>query len=133
MANYYAAARTNYFWVKDDEAFEDAMQEIPSIEVIKEEDGSYCILGDDPDGGGWPTFSYDEDDNETEIDLVEIVSQHLKDEHVAVFMESGSEKLRYVTGYAEAINNKGDRETISLVDIYGMARKLGSEVTTAEY
>ena len=91
----------------------------------------FCV---DDDGGGWGNVYYDEEtDTDIEYDLAKLVSSHLKDEHVAVFMESGHEKLRYIAGYAEAINNKGVRKSISLVDIYNMARTLGSEVTEAEY
>jgi len=133
MANYYGACRSNYFEVKDDKAFEDAMSVVPNIDLLHETDGTWLILGDDPDGAGWPQWSYDDDDNETEIDLPAMVAPHLKDEHVAVFMESGAEKLRYINGYAEAVNNKGDRESVSLMDIYNLARKMGSEVTPAEY
>ncbi len=37
MANYEAAARTNYFRVKDSEAFKAAMEELPGIEVVFED------------------------------------------------------------------------------------------------
>ena len=48
-------------------------------------------------------------------------------------MEAGHEKLRYISGYAEAINAKGERRTVSLSDIYGLARELGSNITEATY
>jgi len=137
MANYHANCRTNYFKVKDDEAFLAAMLEIPGIEVEQNNDDGFVILGNDADGAGWPTYSYDEeDDNETEIDLPLIVSEHLIDGEVAIFMESGAEKLRYIIGFAEAINSKGERESVSIRDIYSKARKLTDrpmDVTPAEY
>jgi hypothetical protein len=137
MANYYGNARSNYFRVKDDEAFIDAMENIPSIELIHEENGTFVILGDDPDGAGWPSWAYDEEnDTDIEIDLPAVVSEHLADGEVAIFMESGAEKLRYIVGYAEAINNKGERREVSLNSIYELAGELTDrpkDITTAEY
>lgn len=138
MANYYAACRTNYFEVKDEDAFIDAMSNIPNIELGVKENGTYCLLGHDPDGAGWPTYSYNEEtEEEIEIDLPVLVSKHLVDGAVAIFMESGAEKLRYVIGYAVAINNRGEQVNVGLSDIYDIARtKLTdrpNDVTTAEY
>jgi hypothetical protein len=48
-------------------------------------------------------------------------------------MGSGSEKLRYITGYAVAFNSDGDVETISLDEIYDRAKSLGNKITKAEY
>ena len=48
-------------------------------------------------------------------------------------MEAGSEKLRYIVGYAEAINSRGERASIGLNDIYKLAENLGSSITVAEY
>ena len=49
-------------------------------------------------------------------------------------MECGAEKLRYLTGRAEAINAAGWRCTVSLSDIYEIAEtELGGPVTRAEY
>lgn len=137
MANYYSSCRTNYFKVKDKAAFELAMSEIPCIEVVHKENDSFCLLGDDPDGGGWPSWMQDEDtEEEREIDLPLEVSKHLIDGEVAIFMESGAEKLRYIVGYAIAINSKGEQVSLGLNDIYDMGRGLTDrpqDVTIAEY
>jgi len=129
MANYYGSCRSNYFRVKDGAAFESLMAQIPSIEVAKEKDSTYTVLGDCPDGGGWP--QWDIDDNE--IDLPLIVAEHLIEGEVAVFMESGAEKLKYIVGYAEAINSRGERVSVRLTDIYKLAERLGSDISLAEY
>ena len=142
MANYYSACRTNYFKVKDAEEFLKVMETIPNIEVIHEPEGAkyagkFVILGDDPDGGDWPCYSYDQDTGEeTEIDITKIISEHLIDGEVAIFMDAGAEKLRYVAGSAFAINNKGESKSLRLWDIYDMARELTDrpkDVTLAEY
>ena len=135
MANFYGSCRTNYFTVKDNEAFEEAMSEISGIEVITEGD-KYGLLGDDPDGGTWPGWIWDDEGNETEIDITEIVANHLIDGEVAIFMECGAEKLRYIVGCAVAVNNKGEVRAIGLQDIYKMAKELTdrpNDITVAEY
>jgi len=159
MANYYASARTNYFEVKDREAFELDLQYIPDIEVVEGE-GGIAILVSDGDYGGFPSFVerdmlLDEGDecqnipawitdeveidlpcDEVEIDLPCIVANHLKDGEVAIFMECGAEKLRYVAGSAFAINNKHETKCINLSDIYDMAQALttsAKRITVAEY
>ncbi len=153
MANYYAAARSNYFNVVDVEKFENDMSFIPGIEVETDKEGRMCVLASGDDCGCWPGFvQIDMDDiddgrtipawlgdapsEEFEVDLPVLVAEHLADGEVAVFMESGAEKLRYIIGFAEAINNKGERKTISLNDIYDMAKDMTNrpnDITTAEY
>ena len=48
-------------------------------------------------------------------------------------MEAGAEKLRYISGFAFAFNNKGEEITIRLSDIYERAKDLGTNITAAEY
>ena len=126
MANYCAYARTNYFNVTDDAAFKAAMSEIPGIEVDKRSTGWVICATDE---GGWPAW----DENDCEIDLPALVSQHLAPDEVAVFQEVGHEKLRYITGYAEVINHRGERASVGIEDIYRLAADLGSNVTEAAY
>ena len=133
MANYYGVCRSNYFDVKDEEKFLEAMSAIPSIKIEKKEKG-FVILGDCPDASGWPTSILDEETGEDrEFDLPELVSEHLAEESVAIFMESGSEKLRYIVGFAEAINGKGERRYINITQIHDLAKELGTKITEAEY
>jgi len=99
--------------------------------------GGYGILVDSGDCGGFPSFSYDEKTGDDfEIDLVTLVGEHLAEGEVAIFMEAGAEKLRYVIGWAQAINWKGEIKTISLTDIYDIAKTMTDRpdsVTVAEY
>jgi hypothetical protein len=64
---------------------------------------------------------------------MEELALHLADEEVAVLQEVGAENLRFVNGYAIAVNNKGERRDISLENIYDLAKELGSNITKAEY
>jgi len=137
MANYYGTARTNYFAVKDAEAFKNEIGQYP-VNVIEEahsvEGTLYGFLDNNADGAGMPYDKYDEDtDNYIEIDWEDLFRRHLKDGWVAVMMEAGAEKYRYITGYAVAYNNKGESRKINLDDIYKVALEIGTEITRAEY
>ena len=138
MANFYGTARTNYFEVKDLEAFEEAMSKLPDLEIVYKE-GLVGLLVDDGDSGCFPSFTYDEDAGEldgNEIDIAEYVAEHLADGAVAIFMQCGAEKMRYVSAYAEAINSKFQRKFVSLDDIYDLAAGLTTSMkatTRAEY
>lgn len=137
MANYYASARTNYFAVTDLEAFKAELEsKTSSVEVVsKEEDGLtlVALLGSDDDGAGFP-FEYEDEDGEyVELDWAEIFKAHLEDGWVAIIMESGAEKLRYIAGYAVAYNSKGETVAINLDQIYEKAKSLGSNITEATY
>jgi hypothetical protein len=136
MANYYGSARSNYFKVKDEATFLEALTNIPDIEVHGDTERGFCVLVNGGDAGGWPSFGLDEDMNEVEYDIPALVSEHLQDDEVAIFMEAGAEKLRYLVGYAEAINNKGEREAISINGIYEIAEQMTNKpenITAAEY
>ena len=136
MANYYGQARTNYFLVKDAEAFKTEMAKYP-VRVIEQKIGAesaYGILDDDGDAGGLPWSQFNEETDEYE-DLVweTIIGNHLKDGAVCVLMETGAEKYRYLSGWAIAFNNKGETRRVDITDIYDLAKELGTGVTQAEY
>jgi hypothetical protein len=64
------------------------------------------------------------------------LSEHLMDDSIAIVMGAGAEKLRFITGYAEAINSKGERVDININSIYDLAKQKfgeGKEVTPAQY
>lgn len=137
MANYIASCRTNYFKVKDPQAFIEAMRKVPDIEVIQK-DEDFVLLGTNPNGGGWPSWVYDHDTgDEYQIDLAGMVAGHLTEDSVAVFMEVGAEKLRCLTGYAVAVNHKDEHVTIDLDGIYSLAEQKfdlpHGSVSTATY
>jgi hypothetical protein len=117
MANYYASARSNYFRVKDKALFLEECHAIQCNVVHEERDGKeYCALLFEE---GIPSFTYNEDGFEEEdIDWREFFAKHLQEDSVAVLMESGAEKLRYIIGYAFAYNSEGDCLKIDLDDIY---------------
>ena len=133
MANYYSSARTNYFRVKDVGAFNAWFKEFEKsgAEAVKDaRENTFAILFDQE--SGVPSSRQNGDDFD-EIDFMSELSEHLADDEVAILQESGAEKLRYIVGYAVAINNKGERREITIHGIYDLAKELGKNVTQAEY
>lgn len=130
MANYIPYARSNYYRVKDDEAYIEEIESISGCELITDGEGRHGILFEE----GIPSWMYDEDlEEDVEIDFCEIVSKHLADDEVAIFQEIGFEKMRYLTGYALAVNSKNESRQIGICDIYDLAKELGANVTPCVY
>jgi hypothetical protein len=161
MANYDASSRTNYFLVKDVEALKNALRTygITPATWGDSQRGAEFVLANDaknkPEGsvalfsmGTWPGLDEDSvaerlgiEDEETALpnahaSLIELVAEHLVDGQVAVFMEIGSEKMRYLGGTAVAVNAAGETKRVDLEDIYTLARELTTEehpITQASY
>lgn len=137
MANYYGKTRSNYFFVKDVEAFKTELSKYP-VEIIEQEkDGKtlYGFIDRDIDGAGNVEYYFDEEtnNNSEDLDWSDFFKRHLADGWVAIIVETGSEKYRYLVGNAVAYNNKGEEIAISLEDIYTLAGQLGNNITRAEY
>jgi hypothetical protein len=136
MANYYGQARTNYFRVKDAEAFIAEMSKLP-VEVITHEDKEagdtfYGFMDSNQDGGGlsW-TYWDDETDEDTEINWIDILQRHVAPGWSAILMEVGSEKYRYFNAYALVVTESGYKQ-LNLEDLAGdIARdELGADNVT---
>ena len=113
MANWYGSARSNYIRVKDREAFLEWAASLPDVEVVdRDERFALLVTGD----GSWPSFRCDREDEEFDL-AVEIVG-HLAEGEVFIFQEVGAEKLRYLTGWAKAVNSAGETLEVSIDDIF---------------
>jgi len=137
MANYVGYARSNYFRVRDEAAFLTWVETLPGV-VARREDGSperFALLVEEGDDGGWPNWRYDEEGEDEEIDLHAELAGHLAEGEVAVLQEVGAEKLRYLVGYAVAVNHRGEKLAVSIDDVYERVRAAGwgSDVSTATY
>jgi hypothetical protein len=135
MANWYGTARSNYFRVKDSDAFLKWADSRGLGVFTNEEIGDmFAIHGGASDDGSWPSYDMEAD---TEIDLVAELAQHLRKGQIAVLMEVGAEKLRYLTGVAIAVNHKGRVVEVTLGDIYRKAERtfhvVQCEITQAAY
>jgi hypothetical protein len=132
MANYYGISRSNYFRVKDVEAFKTLCARW-SLEMI-DRDGLVGFL--DANGGGFnPDYYYDEETgDEVNGNLFADLAELLQENEVAVVIESGHEKHRYLIGKAIAIHSDGRQIYVSVDDIYQKAlAEFGVRPTDASY
>jgi hypothetical protein len=134
MANFHGSARSNYFKVKNEAEFMRWVNSVPGLGAWskRDDDGeqTHAVYSDDGDHGCWPHCreldedhpDYDESDcGSVYIDLTQELSGHLLEGQVAVLMEAGAEKLRYITGSALAVDCTGKTVAVELRDIYQLA------------
>lgn len=115
MANWCGTSRSNYFKVKDEVAFK-AWAESCYLTVYEDSDGAFMIHPEGEDG--WPSRTSED----SYLDLFAELPAHLAENQVAVLMEVGAEKLRYVTGNAVAVSWTGEVVQVNLEDIYKLAQ-----------
>lgn len=128
MANYIAIARSNAFRVKDSEALLAWAETLPGVtaEAVHGDPDRFVLLMLEEDCAGWPTVRESEDDlHGEEFDLVSELAGHLAEGSVAVLEEVGHEKLRYLIGYAVAVNHLGEEIYVSLDEVYERAEAEG--------
>jgi hypothetical protein len=110
----------NYFRVKDATAFE-AWCHTRSLDFWTKHYGGvgdrYAVSADTGDSAGWPCYDSKQDD----IDLTGELAKHLDPRDIAVLIEIGSEKLRYLTGIATAVHHSGRTLHVDLNEIYDRA------------
>ncbi len=139
MADWYGVSRSNYFRVKDHDAFTEAMGglDLRVVEGGKGETAGMVAVISDAEYGDWPSEVFDEAaDDYVEVDLVTRIAEHLVDGEVCVLVSAGAEKERYVTGTATAFTNQGNAKAInlSLNDIYAKAKEaFGVDPTRAQF
>ncbi len=133
MANYYCQSRTNYFRVKDEAAFREWANKW-NLEIIESVKTGVTLFGLTPGDSDCGAFSLYDEAADEQLDVCDEIAAHLADDSIAVVLETGAEKLRYLIGWAVAINSSGDRVEMSLADIYAEATKRFTiEPTRAEY
>jgi hypothetical protein len=121
MANYYATTRSNYFRVKDATAFEAwcSTRELDFWTKHYDNVGNrYAISADTGGSGAWPDYDSEQD---KDFDLTAELAKHLDPRDVAVLIEIGSEKLRYLTGVATAVHHSGRTLCVDIDEIYDRA------------
>lgn len=134
MANYYCSSRTNYFRVKDRPAFDEWAAKY-MLNIHDKADGSLCLTpGSYTDDGSFPSSYEDETGEHIQFEFPLELSRFLADGSIAVVIEVGNEKLRYLNGLAIAVDNTGQSVGVSLNEIYELAEEnFGVDVTRAEY
>ena len=107
MANYVSTTRTNYFHVKDAEAFRAFMDNVSgdNLELLDEKDDK----GDTVFAFGCEGSIYgiqNEDGNDDYDLFIENLQEYIADNDAVILTETGHEKLHYVTGLATVITSK---------------------------
>jgi hypothetical protein len=157
MANYYGNGRSNYVHFTDIEKVRRIVAIYGCAIPKDEDDKGWAILAEtehgDVDGSKYIGQDDDEDIKElielgfikdaSEItddmfelpDFMKTLAPFIPDGEVLVWQHVGNEKLRYLQGYAVAINNKGEIKSLNIDNIYTMAEELGdpSKISRAEY
>lgn len=131
MSNYSATSRSNYFKVKNKEKFKELCDRL-EVKMI-ERDDLVGFISKNEDGSLPYTIYNPETEDWEDISICQEIALHLCKGQVAVMVESGAEKHRYIGGYAMAVNSDGEEESINIDQIYDLAKKLGKNVTKAEY
>jgi len=123
MADWTGHARSNYFRVKDVDAFTTFINNVPGIAFWTKDNDStnFAIFADVTDHGGWPDTRDIEgqDDNCYDMgSLADDLVQHLAENEVAILMEIGNERLRYFTFRSTAVTWDGRRIDLDSDEIY---------------
>ncbi|MBS1808813.1 MAG: hypothetical protein JST84_11520 [Acidobacteria bacterium] len=132
MANYTAYFRSNYFAVKDVAQFQ-AFCAAFQLEMITDTENNQTLYGflNEGNEGGIPVTRYNEaTDDWEEVDLLGELAAHLMEDYVAIVMEVGFEKMRYLIGMAHAVNAAGERMEVDLDEIYERSAVLGRKGTS---
>lgn len=151
MADFYSTARSEDFRVRDPQALRadlaawGVVEDVEVHETSGAPDGTVYLIAR-TDKGDWPSFEpdwvadrlgwYDLDEDELDARvkalphaervarIEDLVAAHLVDGEVAVLMSVGHEKMRYVDGWAVAINAAGESRQVALSDIHELAKEL---------
>lgn len=152
MANWYGTARTNYVLMRDEAALASAKALIAptGMPTVGHHDNPLLLMvqgADDSDGAFCTGYREDDDDSDDgddgddgdewgddrEFDFADL-ARHMADGQVLVAIEAGAEKLRYISGFAKAWNNKGEMVEVHLSDIYAKAKEaFGIDPAEATY
>lgn len=138
MANYYCSVRTNYFRVKDPNAFREFMQT-----VVASEDSVH--VWEETDRNGDPTFGFGcfgsvlgvatdgtdgDKEYEDEYDFEEFIyqlSEHVAPGDAVIMIEVGNEKLRYLVGNALIVTeNQYEYLDLNKLSVECAAQMLGN-------
>lgn len=134
MANYECVTRSNYFRVKDPEAFRKFMSRVYGSNKVNlweqkdKEDRLVFGFGLFGGIGGYASEeTADDDDLEeyTDYDLfLDGLQQHVAADDAVIIVEGGNENLRYIIGSAVVVT----RNAIEYFDVTNLATKRAAEL-----
>lgn len=136
MADYVAKVRSNYFGIKNEDAWQAFCDRFDFTNIMvwdKVKKRNLYGFVDNTGGGGLPSVVLDPATDEyVDANFQSELAQHLLDGEVAIVIEVGATKLAHLTGFAFAVNSKGEQRQVSLAEIYEEAKDLGENITPAE-
>ena len=102
MANFETVSRTNYFTVKDINAFKAEMNELDfqDFSWFDGENGTVAFGGYEETSRGWSEL-LDED-----VEVSDIIMKHIVEGDACIYVEACNEKLRYVGSYGFVATSK---------------------------
>ena len=128
MANWYGTCRSNYFKVKDLEAFLTMLSKYGVTHITEGEE----LHGFIANGDGYVPEYWDQETDE-QFYIIDEIAAHLEVNEVCIVIEAGAEKACYITGAAYAISWTDERHTITLNDIYAEAQEeFGGDASITE-
>lgn len=129
--------RSNYFAVRDMAAFEAFCERHDMKMITESRDTVRCgflsprevMFEDEMEDD----LEDDEDEEEGESDWMSALASHIADGEVAVVMQVGNDKMRFLAAHAWAVNSQGATQELDLDEIYMRAGALGRVATLAQY
>lgn len=126
MANYYGDSRTNYFRVTDEERYNELFSHLTAYgddvnDFTKEQDG---ILYHG--FGAFNSIDYLTDDGEGyNFDLfLSELQKILPEDEAFIYMESGAEKLCYITGFSIVVTRNEIKNVNIISDALSLAKQM---------
>lgn len=128
MANYNCAVRTNYFHVRDVEAFKSLMTRVrgseDAVDLWEEKDSNgQTVFGFGLYGGISGVCDAENDDSAYD-EFIYGLQECVADDDAIIIFESGNEKLRYVVGSATIITSR----ECTYLDITSLAKIQATEL-----
>jgi len=117
MSRYRGRTRTNYFQVKNEDAFLDWADE-QELKTSVNTKGAFAIFSD------------------SDLDFEKELQSHLADGEIAVIYHVGYEAFDYFAGRAYAMDNTGKSVSINLYDVYAKIQEewgKDKDVTSCSY
>lgn len=140
MANYVPIWRSNYFHLKDREAFQNWVNSFDDNVDLEEENAAdptsaIALFQSDSSETGIPTYYINPTTKEAEdCNFIQQLAVHLCHGEVAILQEVGYESRRYIAGDAIAVRSDGKTLAVSLDDIYRRVQsRWNLTPTRAEY
>lgn len=151
MANAEYRSRTNYFRVRNLKEFTDDLERY-GIDYGNWGSQSDVIIDNSPHNKPanaialftydfWPMFDEEMVADRLELNdgepvpqeyesIEDLITAHLEETDVAIIMGIGMEKMRYLDGYAVAVNATGQKRALRLDDIYDLAKEIAPQKNT---